>query len=87
MRGAPRARRTSPEGALSPRARRTSPEGALSLVALVGRGGHQGRGRGMCVCFGFVGEFVFCIFYEVRWVFLRLFRGPLGLSPTLFIYE
>jgi hypothetical protein len=45
----PRVRRTSPEGAFCPRARRTSPEGAFSLVALVGRGGHQGRDRGVCV--------------------------------------
>jgi hypothetical protein len=57
----PRARRTSLEGVLSPRARRISPEGALSLerggphprrlfglVALVIRGGHQGRDWGMC---------------------------------------
>jgi hypothetical protein len=48
-RGDPRARQTLPEGALSPRARRTSPEGSFSLVALVGRGGHQGRDWGVCV--------------------------------------
>jgi hypothetical protein len=41
-------------GAFNPRARRTSPEGSFSLVALVGRRGHQGRDRGVCVCFGFV---------------------------------
>jgi hypothetical protein len=61
VRGGPRARRTSPEGAFSPRARRTSPEGALtprakrtssegvfSLAALADRGGHQGRVRVVC---------------------------------------
>jgi hypothetical protein len=47
--GDPRARRTSPEGALGPRARRTSPEGSFGLVALVGRGGHLGRDWGVCV--------------------------------------
>jgi hypothetical protein len=47
--GALSSRRTSPEGALSPRARRTSPEGSFSLGSLVGRGGHQGCDRGVCV--------------------------------------
>jgi hypothetical protein len=45
VRGDPRARRTSPEGAFSLRARRTSPEGAFCCAAMVGRGGHQGCER------------------------------------------
>jgi hypothetical protein len=75
----PRAWRTSPEGTISPRARQTSPEGALSLAALVGHGGHQGCDR---VVRAFWARGLVCIFYETRWVVPRLFRGPLGLSPT-----
>jgi hypothetical protein len=45
----PRARRTSPEGALGPRARRASLEGSFGLVALVGHGGHLDRDWGVCV--------------------------------------
>jgi hypothetical protein len=52
VRGDPRARRTSPEGAFSPRARRTSPEGAFSRAALAGRGGHQGCDRLVCAFLG-----------------------------------
>jgi hypothetical protein len=39
----------------SPRARRTSPKGALSLAALAGRGGHQGCDR---VVFVFLGSWI-----------------------------
>jgi uncharacterized MAPEG superfamily protein len=55
VRGDPRARQTSPEGAFSPRARRTSPEGAFSRAALAGHGGRQG-----CVCLvcAFLGSWI-----------------------------
>jgi hypothetical protein len=36
-----------------------------------------------CVRFGLVDWFAFCLFYETRWVVPRLFRGPLGMSPTV----
>jgi hypothetical protein len=37
-------------GGVSPRARRTLLEGAFRCVTLVGRGGHQGDNRVVCVC-------------------------------------
>jgi hypothetical protein len=43
-------------GGLSLRARRTSLEGALCRAALVGRGGHHGVGRVVCI---------FCVFLQV----------------------
>jgi hypothetical protein len=77
----PRARRTSPEGAFSPRARWTSPEGAFSLATLAGRGGHQGRDRVVCA---FWLRGLVCVLHFLRNEvdFPRLFRGPPGLSPT-----
>jgi hypothetical protein len=74
VRGDPRARRTSPEGAFSPRARRTSPEGAFSRAALAGRGGHQGCDRLVCA---FLGSWIssrFALFMS----FKRVLPGYLG---------
>jgi hypothetical protein len=64
--GDPRARRTSFEGGLSPRARRTSLEGALCWAASVGRGGHRGVDRVVCI-FRVRPEvvFAFCVFSQV----------------------
>jgi hypothetical protein len=49
----------------------------------VGRGGHQGCDRFSVCVFRLMDQFVFCVFYEVTWVFPRLFRGPSWLSPTV----
>jgi hypothetical protein len=95
VRGGPRARRTSPEGAFSPRARRTSPEGAFSPRARWGRsalplwraaGGHQGRDRVVCA-FWFRGLVCVLHFLQNEVGFPRLFRGPVGLSPTSVTYH
>jgi hypothetical protein len=59
----PRARRNPLEGAVNPRARRNLLEGAFGQATLVGRGGHRGMGRALCVRLGercFV--LVFCRF-------------------------
>jgi hypothetical protein len=45
----PRARRNPLEGGVSPRARRSLLEGALDWATPVGRGGHRGVGRDLCV--------------------------------------
>jgi hypothetical protein len=45
----PRARRSPLEGGVNPRARRNPLEGALDWTTLVGRGGHCGVGRALCV--------------------------------------
>jgi hypothetical protein len=37
-------------GGVSPRARQTSLKGGLCCVTLVGRGGHHGDNRVVCVC-------------------------------------
>jgi hypothetical protein len=59
----PRAGRSLLEGGVSPRARRSLLEGALDWATPVGRGGHRGVGRALCVrlserCF----VLVFCRF-------------------------
>jgi hypothetical protein len=46
----PRARQNPLEGGVSPRARRSLLEGALDWATPVGRGGHRGVGRALCVC-------------------------------------
>jgi hypothetical protein len=58
-----RARRNPLEGGMSPRARRNLLEGAFDWATPVGRGGHRGVGRALCVrlsekCF----VLVFCRF-------------------------
>jgi hypothetical protein len=45
----PRARRNPLEGGVSPRARRNLLEGAFDWATPVGRGGHRGVGRALCV--------------------------------------
>jgi hypothetical protein len=45
----PRARRSPLEGGVSPRARRNLLEGALDWATPVGRGGHRGVCRALCV--------------------------------------
>jgi hypothetical protein len=45
----PRAGRSPLEGGVYPRARRSLLEGAFEWAALVGRGGHRGVGRALCV--------------------------------------
>jgi hypothetical protein len=61
--GDPRARRTPFEGGLSPRARRTSLEGAVRWAASVGRGGHHGVDRVVCIfCVRPEVGFAFCVF-------------------------
>jgi hypothetical protein len=61
----PRARQTSFEGGVSPPARRTSLEGALCWAASVGRGGHRGVDRVVCVfCVRPEVGFAFCVFYR-----------------------
>jgi hypothetical protein len=47
----PRARRNPLEGDVNPRARRNLPEGAFGRATPVGRGGHRGVGRALCVRF------------------------------------
>jgi hypothetical protein len=91
----PRARRTSPEGALGSGARRTPPEGAFNPRArwtspkgasVVPPWRAAGATRVVivsCVCFRFVGYFVFCIFAGFKRVSPGYFRGPSWLSPTL----
>jgi hypothetical protein len=59
----PRARRSPLEGGVSPRARQNLLEGAFDWAPPVGRGGHRGVGRALCVrlserCF----VLVFCRF-------------------------
>jgi hypothetical protein len=59
----PRARRSPLEGGVNPRAGQSPLEGALDWTTLVGRGGHRGVGRALCVrlserCF----VLVFCRF-------------------------
>jgi hypothetical protein len=59
----PRVRRNPLEGGVSPRARQNLLEGAFDWVTPVGRGGHCGVGRALCVrlserCF----VLVFCRF-------------------------
>jgi hypothetical protein len=46
----PRARRSPLEGDVNPRAWRSPLEGAFDWATLVGRGGHRGVGRALCVC-------------------------------------
>jgi hypothetical protein len=45
----PRARRNLLEGSVSPRARWNLLEGAFDWASPVGRGGHRGVGRALCV--------------------------------------
>jgi hypothetical protein len=47
----PRTGRSPPEGGVCPRARRSLLEGIFEWAALVGRGGHRGVGRALCVRF------------------------------------
>jgi hypothetical protein len=50
-------------GGVSPRARRTSLEGALCWAASVGRGGHHGVDRVVCIfCVRLEVGFAFCVF-------------------------
>jgi hypothetical protein len=50
-------------GGVIPRARRTSPEGALCWAASVGRGGHRGVDRVVCMfCVRPEVGFAFCVF-------------------------
>jgi hypothetical protein len=74
--GDPRARRTSLESSVSPRARRTSLEGAFCGAALVGRRGHRGVDRVVCIfCVRPEVGFAFCIFLQVL---SRIPPGSLG---------
>jgi hypothetical protein len=81
----PRAKRTSFEGGVSPRARRTLLEGAPCWVTLVGRGGHHGVSRAVCVCFVLGSRCVlrFVFFAGFKQDSPRFFRGPSWLSPTI----
>jgi hypothetical protein len=70
--GDPRATRTPLEGGASPRARRTSLKGALCWAASVGRGGHHGVDRVVCI---------FCVRPEVGFAFCVFFSGFKQDSP------
>jgi hypothetical protein len=78
----PRARRNPLEGGVSPRARRSLLEGALDWATPVGRGGHRGVGRALCVrlsekCF------VLVFLQVLSRIPLVVYRGPSGLSPIV----